>query len=449
MRPARSLIAAIYTQLLRALLPFALLRLYWRARQEPLYAYRVTERLGFYKTPPLCRRFFVPETPSASNGQNASNVLNVPDNRPVWVHAVSLGETQAAQPLIEALLNRGLWVVLTHMTATGRAAGARLFSAAIQAGQLHQHWLTYDTPGAIGRFLKHVQPRCGVLIETEVWPNMVLRCHDQNIPLFLVSARLSARSLRKVKRFGAWGRQVYGNLSAVLAQTAADAERFATLGIKRLSVVGNLKFDVLLPQAACQAGRAFKAQLDRPVLIVANTRDGEEALLLHALKQVPLIRNVLLLLVPRHPQRFAQVAQLLEKAKINFVCRSSGAAVLPNHQVWLGDSIGEMAFYYAMSDVAIQGGSFLPFGGHNLIEASQQGVPVLLGPYMFNFAQAAKDAIAANAAVSCEAFEIALQRANFYLTSDNLTAHKHAARQFAAAYQGATEKILHHLKPYL
>lgn len=419
----------LYDQLMRLLLPYALLRWYRRARHEPLYRSCIGERLGWY-------------------GQG--NSVHEFESRPVWVHAVSLGETQAAQPLVEALLVRGLPVVLTHGTATGRAAGARCFASALTQGQLRQLWLPYDTPGAVQRFLRVWQPRCGLLIETEVWPNLVRGCARDRIALVLVSARLSERSLQRILRAGNWARKLYQKLNAVLAQTADDAARFKRLEVRAPQVVGNLKFDVPLREELRDAGLQWRAALRRPVIAVVNTREGEEALLLAALERVSLPDHALLLLVPRHPPRFAEVRSLLQASGRTFISRTDGGMPQDSHQIWLGDSVGEMDFYYALSDMAILGGSFQPLGGHNLIEACRQGVPVIVGPHTYNFAQAVSDALALNAAVSVADLQAALIQAAVWLKAPNeLHDRQQAAHAYAKLHQGATIRILALIEPYL
>ena len=405
------------------------MRLYRRGRHEPLYRLHIAERFGWYAR---------------------SEVRQTLGTQPVWVPAVSLGETQAAQPLVEALLTRGLPILLTHGTATGRAAGARCFAAALAQGKLQQLWLPYDTPGAVRRFLHTWRPRCGLLIETEVWPNGVRSCERLGIPLVLVSARLSEHSLRRVQRAGTWARKLYQKLNAVLAQTTDDAARFNRLGVRTAQVVGNLKFDVPLREDLRAAGLQWRAALRRPVIAVVNTREGEEALLLAALKQERLPDHALLLLVPRHPQRFAEVRELLQASGITFTSRTDAGMPQTSHQIWLGDSVGEMDFYYALSDLAILGGSFQPLGGHNLIEACRQGVPVIVGPHTYNFAQAVSDALALNAAASAANLQEALRLASAWLSAPSeLHTRQQAAHNYANLHQGATKRIMALIEPYL
>lgn len=321
-----------------------------------------------------------------------------PANPPVWMHAVSLGETRAALPLLNALLARGLPVLLTHTTATGRAEGERLFKDAIDRGQLRQVWLPYDFPGATRRFMAAHRPRCGLLMEREIWPNLLAAARQAGVPVALVSARYSASSLRQARRMGGVMREALAGLDKVLAQTAEDAGRLAEAGAPPAVVTGNLKFDLVLPQAQVEAGRAWRAQLGRHVVAVASTREGEDAPFIEAIKRHAALPGApIFLLIPRHPQRFDEAARLLSDAQLAFARRSEGTLPSPDTTVLLGDSLGEMAFYYAASDVAIVAGSFAPLGGQNLIEACAAGVPVIVGPHTFNFKQAAEDAVDAGA----------------------------------------------------
>ncbi|ANN79910.1 3-deoxy-D-manno-octulosonic acid transferase [Bordetella flabilis] len=372
---------------------------------------------------------------------------------PVWIHAVSLGETRAAQPLIQALLDEGLPVLLTHTTPTGRAEGGRLFGTAMASGQLRQTWLPYDFPGSVRRFLKHYVPRCGILIEREVWPNLIHEAHRAGVPMALVSARLSDQGFRRSR----WARRAlhgaYGALHLVLAQTEADADRLRQLGALEPHVMGNLKFDIALPSNQMDAGRQWKQSLVRPTIAVASTRDGEEEMfataILNADQSVP--ARVLHMLIPRHPQRFGNVATILQQHGLTFVRRSAGAEMLlPEMPVLLGDTLGEMAFYYAAADVAIIGGGFAPLGGQNLIEACAAGTPVIVGPHMHNFVQATQDAIAAGAAIQVKDAAQALHTSYDLLRdAHRLGTMREAALAWTAAHTGATARILQALRPLL
>lgn len=407
-------------------LPLVLLRLWWRGRREPGYREHLGERFGFYR-----QRFEAPV---------------------IWVHAVSVGETRAAEPLINALL--AAWpdhtILLTHMTATGRATGAALFGR--HGARVVQSFLPYDTGLMVGRFLRYFRPRLGVLMETEVWPNVMAQCARRGVPVALVNARLSERSLAKAQRLPALMREAAASMACVAAQTQGDAERLRRFGTPNVHVTGNLKFDVEPPAAMLAAGAALRESVgERAVFLCASTREGEEPLLLDAWqKKAP--AGALLMLVPRHPQRFDQVAAEVEARGLRMRRRSSlGTSVLgPEVQVLLGDTMGEMFAYYAACDLAYIGGSLLPFGGQNLIEACAVGKPVLLGPHTFNFAAASEDAIAAGAALRvADAAGLADAACRLLETSGEREQMGRSAAAFAQQHRGATERTVALLRPLL
>jgi 3-deoxy-D-manno-octulosonic-acid transferase len=384
----------------------------------------------------------------------ASLASSAPQAAPVWVHAVSLGETRAAQPLLQALLDQGLPVLLTHVTATGRAEGARLFQDAIARGQLRQAWLPYDFPGAARRFIASRRPRCGLLIEREIWPNLLAAAREAGVPMALVSARFSASSLRQAGRMGRVMREALEGLDAVLAQTAEDAARLAQAGARAPAVTGNLKFDLALPQAQVQAGQAWRERLGRRVVAVASTREGEDGGFIEAIGRHAKISGThgspLFLLIPRHPQRFDEAASLLADAGVPFLRRSEGVDPGPDTVVLLGDTLGEMAFYYAASEVAIVAGSFAPLGGQNLIEACAAGVPVIVGPHTFNFKQAAEDAVQAGAAQRAPDPGQAVDAAVALLADEARRRQGgEAARAWFGSHAGATRRTLDALAPWL
>ncbi|WP_342066401.1 3-deoxy-D-manno-octulosonic acid transferase [Achromobacter kerstersii] len=427
----------VYTLALRALAPLLWL---WMARRA--------KRAGGQWDVFSRERFGHLPDPAASAAPPASEFEGV---APVWVHAVSLGETRAAQPLLQALLDRGLPVLLTHMTATGRAEGQRLFADAIARGQLRQVWLPYDFPGATRRFMLGHQPRCGLLIEREIWPNLLAAARRARVPMALLSARYSESSLRQARRMGSVMREALAGLDQVLAQTSEDAGRLAQAGAPTPVVTGNLKFDLMLPATQVQAGRDWRARLGRPVIAIASTREGEDAPFIDAIKRhqgqpgAPLF-----ILIPRHPQRFDEAAQMLADAGLPFVRRSSGAGPDPQTAVLLGDTLGEMAFYYAAADVAIVAGSFAPLGGQNLIEACAAGVPVVVGPHTFNFKQAAEDAMAAGAALREADPAQAVDAALAWLRDEGSRASaSRAARAWFELHAGATRRTMEALAPWL
>ena len=412
---------ALYTALLTLLAPAYRARLWWRGRAEPLYRVAVGERFGRYAG--------APPAPGA-----------------LWVHAVSLGETRAAAALIEALRSQrpGLRILLTHGTATGRHAGRAL----LRPGDA-QTWLPYDTPAAVGRFLAHWRPAAGVLMETEVWPGLIRAAVAAGVPMLLANARLSERSLRRGRRFDGLLRPAVVALAGVLAQTDADAERLREAGAGRVEVMGNLKFDMTPDADLLIRGAGWAAADPRPLLLAASTREGEEAELLAAWAAAAgeVAAKPRLLLVPRHPQRFDEVAALVTRSGLSLSRRSAWPDGMPDDaahdaEVWLGDTLGELPAYYAAARVALLGGSFAPLGGQNLIEAAACGCPLVMGPHTFNFADAAERALAAGAAERADDLPGGLRRA-VGLIGDAAARERmaQAARDFAAAHRGAARRM--------
>ena len=412
-------------------LPVVLLRLWIRGRQEPGYRKHIGERLGFYP-------------PSAAQKR-------------IWVHAVSAGETRAAEPLIRALLQRypEYSILLTHMTPIGRSTGQLLFADV--ASRITQTFLPYDINWMIRRFLRHYSPRLCVLIETEVWPNLIAQCKQANLPVTLVNARLSEKSLKKALRLSSVILPAAQAISYVAAQSGPDAERLKTLGVTQLCITGNMKFDVSPPPQMAQRGALLRQIVDaalgpRPVFICASTRDGEEELILNAfvaLRQP----QALLIITPRHPQRFDQVAAMLSAHKLSYIRRSSldlaqaSSQIPAETQVLLGDSMGEMYMYYAAADVAFVGGSLVPLGGHNLIEACAMGKPVLTGPHTFNFFEITEQAIAAHAALRASDAQQLMTLAQQLIDDDaRRSAMGNNAHAFFMQHQGATARTMQMLE---
>jgi 3-deoxy-D-manno-octulosonic-acid transferase len=401
-----------YRLLLWLAFPFVLARLWWRGRAEPEYRQNIGERFGFYATTP---------------------------GRPViWLHAVSMGETRAAEPLLQALKSRhpDCDLLVTQMTATGREAAQRLLGGGVRVA-----WLAYDYPSAVRRFLRHFRPRLGILMETEIWFHLVEECKRSGVPLLLANARMSARSARGYGVVAPLARTALEDLSAVAAQTAEDAERLRSLGARAVEITGNLKFDAQPSAGSESLAAQFRLRFGgRPVLLAASTREGEEALLLDALEN-NVLGDALLVMVPRHPQRFDDVAQLLEARGLKFARRSAGTRVEADCDFVLGDSMGEMGAYYRACDAAFVGGSLLAYGGQNLIEACAAGVPVLIGPYTYNFAQVAEAAVAAGAAARVKDAGEVIRVARSLLQDPGLRERMgKAGIAFCAAHRGATER---------
>ena len=422
------MIRALYDLAAWAAQPWLRRKLRRRGQAEPGYLHAVDERFGRYAVPR-------PDADAAAG-------------RPlVWIHAVSLGETRAAAILLAALRAQcpGLRLLLTHGTATGRAEGAKLLAPGDA-----QVWQPWDSRAAVRRFLRHFRPDVGVLMETEVWPNLVVESAAHGVPLALANARLSAKSLRGAERAGALLRPAYAALAAVWAQTEQDAERLRAIGAPVAGVFGNLKFDARPAEAQLAQGRAWRAASPRPVVMLASAREGEE---LEFLKQIraqarveqapkaPDSGAIQWLIVPRHPQRFDEVAALIEAEGFTLSRRNRWTAAPQPADVWLGDSLGEMAAYYALADVALLGGSFAPLGGQNLIEAAACGCPLLMGPHTFNFSQAAELALAAGAAERVPDLAAALRRASALTADEPQRARMaEAGRAFARQHQGAAAR---------
>jgi 3-deoxy-D-manno-octulosonic-acid transferase len=445
MTPAR----ALYSVVTWGAQPLLRRKLRRRAKAEPGYGVAIGERFGRYPAP-------IDSLMMHSSSD--------PLGRFVWIHAVSLGETRAAAILLAALRERlpGMRLLLTHGTATGRAEGEKL----LLPGDV-QVWQPWDTPGAVARFLRKFRPAIGILMETEVWPNLVAGCRQRGVPLVLANARLNAKSLRNAQRLAALARPAYSNLAAVWAQTEDDAQRLRAIGAKVQGVFGNLKFDVVPDTAQLVQGRSWRAQAQRSVVMLASSREGEEALWLENLRsktasartqhaQVAInseadsadstasaartVHPVQWLIVPRHPQRFDEVHQLLLQAGLSVSRRSTWTGVPEAADVWLGDSLGEMALYYGLAHVALLGGSFAPLGGQNLIEAAACGCPVVLGPHTFNFAEAAELACAAGAAQRVgDMAEGIAQAAGLALDPAAHAAASERASRFSTAHRGAAQ----------
>jgi 3-deoxy-D-manno-octulosonic-acid transferase len=370
----------------------------------------------------------------------------------LWIHAVSLGETRAAAVLLKCLrqLQPDLRVLLTHGTATGRAEGERL----LRPGD-YQAWLPWDTPRAVRRFFNHFQPAAGVLMETEVWPNLVAAAAEHGVPMALANARLNDKSLAKALRVAGLSRATYSQLRAVWAQTEGDAQRLAQAGATVKGVFGNLKFDAAPDAAQLEQGRQWRAQVGAPVVMFASSREGEEAEFFRILKANrelaqagwarratdSIAQQVQWLVVPRHPQRFDEVAALAKEYGMGVSRRSAWTAQPEAADVWIGDSLGEMALYYGLADAALLGGSFAPLGGQNLIEAAACACPIVMGPHTFNFAEAAQLAQQAGAALRVEAMEEGVRTAVALAgDSSRRAAAVQAAIDFSAAHQGAAQK---------
>ena len=399
-------------------IPFLFARLYWRGRKEPDYRRRWAERFGFIDAiPPAC----------------------------IWVHAVSLGETRAAVPLIRALQERypAKSILVTTMTPTGSrqvrdSFGTRVFHV----------YLPYDLPGAVQRFLRRSRPSLGIIMETELWPNVLHACRAADVPVVIANARLSARSARGYGWIAKLIRPALRSITLIAAQTPTDAERFIALGVDpaNIKVTGNIKYDLSLPEGLERRGQDARRTLfgARPVWIAASTHQGEDEIILDAFQSVrETFPELILILVPRHPPRFDGVFQLCQQRSLTTLRRSSGRDfAVKTADVYLGDSIGELLLLYAMADLAFVGGSLVPTGGHNVLEPALLGVPVVFGPHMFNFAEAAQHLLAANGVRQVQnADELAEVIANLLANPSIRQRMGEKARQAVNANRGALARL--------
>lgn len=406
---------ALYTFVLWLLLPYVFFHLLWRGRKQPEYFQHIPERFGFYS-------------------------FNT--NKPViWLHTVSVGETRAAASLIRRLSETypDHQLLLTHTTPTGRATSEQLYG-----DKVIRVYLPYDYPCAVKRFLRHFQPRIGILLETEIWFNLIHLCHTKNTPLLLLNARLSEKSAMRYARFSNLAHQGLNKLAGIAAQTEADALRLRDLGAKEVSIMGNLKFDIEPPSGMLELGKRLRESfgIQRKIFLAASTREGEEILILEALKKID-TPDWLTVIVPRHPQRFDEVAALIDRLGFKYQRRSRNEAIRSETQIVLGDSMGEMFAYYAACDVALIGGSLLPFGGQNLIEACAVGKPVLLGPHTYNFTQASELAVEQGAALRVEdASALTHTVQNLFANPETMKKMGAAGVQFVQSSRGATEHAL-------
>ena len=364
----------IYTLLLYMALPFILLRLFWRSLRVPAYRQRWPERFGRFTTPTI--------------------------SKSIWIHSVSVGETQAAQPLVKRLLDHfpEYQAVITTTTPTGADRVYKLFGDRV----IH-FYFPYDTPAAMNAFITHVQPKLLIMMETEIWPNLLAICSRHRITTILANARLSEKSARGYARFGRFTHEVFKMISVIAAQAPADAERFLMLGAvsEHVRVTGNIKFDIQLPASLHEQAAVLRRQWgDRPVWVAASTHEGEDELLLRSHREIIRLHpQALLVLVPRHPERFNRVAAQIEREGFTLVRRSTGDKCTIATQLFLGDTMGELTLFLAAADAAFVGGSLVPVGGHNVLEPAALGLPVVFGPHMFNFSMISKLLLAEKAAV--------------------------------------------------
>lgn len=407
----------VYTSLFYLLLPCILLRLWWRGIKALDYRKRWPERLGFYRQP--CTRPVV------------------------WFHAVSVGEAEALFPLIKRLQQtypqQALLVTTTTPTGSARVR-------AVLQDTVNHVYLPYDVPDVLDRFTRHFKPKLAVIMETEIWPNLYAHCGKQRIPLYLINARLSARSASAYRHISALIRPALAQIKLIAAQTPEDKQRFAALGASNtVTVVGNIKFDVEIAETIREQGGLLKTNLfpGRFVCLAASTHKGEEALLLPLYRQLQRqIPELLLLIAPRHPERFDEVRQLCQQQQLACITRTSGMGCAYDTDVYLLDTMGELKTFYGAADVAFVGGSLVPIGGHNVLEAAAVGVPVLFGPYMANFKAISAGLLARAAAIQCQTGDdVATAIADLYARPVYRADLIAKGLAFIQANQGATTRI--------
>jgi len=413
----------LYTTLFTLGLPFIILRLIWRGLRAPAYWQRWSERFG--ASPELSGKALI------------------------WIHAVSVGEVEACRPLVKALQVEypQHQLLITTMTPTGSARVQLLF-----ADTVAHCYLPYDLPFAIQRFLKRSKPQFGIIMETEIWPNLLSSCHQLDIPLVLANARMSARSAKGYARFAKFTQSTLRHLSLIACQGSDDKSRFQNLGAqnKKVHVIGNLKYEINLAASIKEQASAMRNMWDnnRPVLVAASTHEGEEEMLLNAARNVRAqFPDLLLIIVPRHPERFDRVAALAQKSGVKTLRRSEQRPCPSDIQVLIVDTMGELPLFYAASDIAFVGGSLVPHGGHNILEPAILGRAVITGPHFFNFNDITLQFLAADAALQVKTTEELAKTVITLLQNSQQRAQMgEAGLKLIATSQGASTRLVNLIK---
>ncbi len=409
-----------YSLLLYLLLPLLFVRLIWRGFRNPAYWYRWHERFGF--------------------------IPNSETSQIIWIHAVSVGEVRAAAPLVNNLLERhpGGSIMITTTTPTGSEQVGLLFG-----DKVAHSYVPYDLPSAVNRFLDRVRPKIAVIMETELWPNIFHTCHQRNIPIIIANVRLSESSLRGYKKIARLVKSTLQQVSKMAVQSQADAERLLALGAPEwiIRVTGSMKFDMTLPASVLESGEALRREWGaaRPVWVAASTHEGEDERLLTAFREIKTrFANLLLVLVPRHPERFAPVARLCRKAGFRVALRSKVRGPLEETvDILVGDTMGELLMFFAASDLAFIGGSLVPTGGHNLLEAAAVGKPMIFGPHMFNFKEISALALERGAGIQVQNESQLASAVTNYLSEPNLRYEAgQAGKNMVEDNRGALEQTL-------
>jgi len=416
----------IYTVLFYFLTPFILLRLFWRSIKAPDYRLRWLERFGFYK--------------------------QIYPQDVIWFHAVSVGEAEALFPLLKLIQQRNsdANILITTTTPTGSAR-----VKAVMAESVSHVYLPYDMPDSVNRFIAKFKPKLAVIMETEIWPNLYRACANNHIPLYVINARLSEKSARGYQKIPSLVNIALASVENIATQTQEDTDRFIGIGANKACVLtlGNIKFDLEVSESVISSGAELKETLfaGRFVWVIASTHKDEEAIFLAIYKQLKLkIPQLLLLIVPRHPERFNDVKLLCIQDQLNVVLRTSGEPVTQSTDIYLVDTMGELKLLYASSDVAFVGGSMVPVGGHNILEASVIGVPVMFGPYMTNFKEISRRVIEQQAAIQCNTSnEVIDNLLSLYQHVDQRTTLIARGKQFIQQNQGAINRIYALLSEHL
>jgi len=417
----------LYTTLFTLSIPLLILRLIWRGFRAPAYWKRWAERFG------------------GGPQINSSKPI-------IWIHAVSVGEVEACRPIANALRKEypNHQLLITTMTPTGSARVKAIFSDSVA-----HCYLPYDIPFAIKRFLNKTNPTFGIIMETEIWPNLLSTNHKRNIPLFLANARMSERSAKGYSRFANFTKETLQNLSVIAAQSSEDKKRLQSLGAEsnRVHVIGNLKYEINLAPSLAEQANSMRAIWDnnRPVLIAASTHEGEEEMVLNASRQIRSnYPELLVIIVPRHPERFDRVAALAHKSGFKTLRRSEMKPCPSDIQILLVDTMGELPLFYAASDVAFVGGSLVPHGGHNLLEPAALGRAVLTGPHFFNFQEITQQFLTAGAALEiADTQALADTTIKLLNTPETRTEMGEISLKLIAKSQGASGRLVNLIKYHL
>ena len=409
----------IYTAILYLALPFVFLRLLWRSRKNPAYRDNWRQRLGHCDT--------------------------TLGDKVIWIHAVSVGETQAAEPLVKKLQNvfPTHQILITTTTPTGTDRVRKLYGDTVA-----HSYFPFDLPFAVERFLDQVNPVLLLMMETEVWPNLLAESSLRGIPTLLANARMSEKSAKGYASLGKLAKETFSYIDQVAAQSEDDAQRFIDLGVHpdRVQVIGSLKFEVKLPASLLEQAEVLRRAVcsSRPAWVAASTRDGEEKAVLMAHRQVlKKMPDALLILVPRHPERFNKVAQLCKRKKFTVARRSEGQDCHPQTQVYLGDTMGELSLFLAVADAAFVGGSLVKLGGQNILEPAALGVPIAFGPHMFNFAEISRMFLQRGAAVQVDgAAKLGEVMSNWLYDAGERTRFGEQGRQLIEENRGATQRLI-------